>query len=649
MIKELYEYATTNLKDEIEDNAFEEKPVRFVVVVNSKGKFVRAIERITQTEDDKKPQVERLRCPKCPVSRTGQVSQKSAAPILACDAIQYLVGPSELWTSEENNENHVIHHNVFKEQIAAFADQLSLLRSLYLFYRNQEEVEKARKQIEEILKEKEKNSNKKSKYNTNEKKKAKYAFVAALALLGENGEIEIAVNNPDVRTAWKTYFDKVKTAENNIIGTCMVTGKVGPIARIHGKIKGLGKQGTGLSLISFNFPSVCSYGWEQNQNCPMSIEVADGYVAALNDLLKPGIHAKGESKGVRTRWDHEDIACLYWMKKQVKELDILEIIKSSAANRSVSASQVFESIYSPSKVDKVLDGFPSNQFFFLIVTPSGTRISVLDWFAEPLEKIVGNVREWFEGLRIADVYKKGEASDYPGLYRLVRCLFRKKIKDKDKALSSVYFQLIKRAVFGHRLGYDILIKALKRTHVEKDKINPARAGLIRLCLNDILTTQGKKGDELMPEKLDESKKSVAYQCGRLFAEYESLQFQAQRKLNASIKERFFASAAATPALIFPTLGNLSVAHLKKLDRNEKHHAKVAIERRICAIFEQINEFPMTLNFFEQGSFQIGYQHQKAENHRRAAENMAKKAAASAAPEIRVEEEVEEEVEGNDDE
>ena len=58
--------------------------------------------------------------------------------------------------------------------------------------------------------------------------------------------------------------------------------------------------------------------------------------------------------------------------------------------------------------------------------------------------------------------------------------------------------------------------------------------------------------------------NVPYTLGRLFSVLEAIQQYANPGINSTIKDKYFNSAAATPAVIFPTLINLAQKHLKKL-------------------------------------------------------------------------------------
>ena len=103
-----------------------------------------------------------------------------------------------------------------------------------------------------------------------------------------------------------------------------------------------------------------------------------------------------------------------------------------------------------------------------------------------------------------------------------------------------------------------------------------------------------------------------YLLGRLFSVLEDLQIAAMRKddptrkINATIRDRYFNSACATPSVVFPQLIKLAQAHLKKLGGGlEKTY-----NDRIGSIMENIGQsYPPRLSLYDQGVFQLGYYHQ----------------------------------------
>ncbi|MCX7719635.1 MAG: type I-C CRISPR-associated protein Cas8c/Csd1, partial [Candidatus Sumerlaeaceae bacterium] len=107
---------------------------------------------------------------------------------------------------------------------------------------------------------------------------------------------------------------------------------------------------------------------------------------------------------------------------------------------------------------------------------------------------------------------------------------------------------------------------------------------------------------------NESYTHPAYVLGRLFAVLEKAQIEAiGRDINATIKDRYFTSACASPASVFPVLLRLSQHHLAKAEYGG------ALERQIQELLGLLDAqpFPQRLTLDEQGIFVLGYYHQRA--------------------------------------
>jgi CRISPR-associated protein Csd1 len=109
--------------------------------------------------------------------------------------------------------------------------------------------------------------------------------------------------------------------------------------------------------------------------------------------------------------------------------------------------------------------------------------------------------------------------------------------------------------------------------------------------------------------LDPDHSSTAYQLGRLFYVLESAQRAALGTVNASIADRYYAAASATPARVFgPLLRNL---------RNHVSDARKRgqggwIEPKVTEIMARLPaELPRTLKLEDQGRFAVGYYHERA--------------------------------------
>lgn len=108
--------------------------------------------------------------------------------------------------------------------------------------------------------------------------------------------------------------------------------------------------------------------------------------------------------------------------------------------------------------------------------------------------------------------------------------------------------------------------------------------------------------------LDESNTSVPYLLGRLFAACEKLQADALNDVNATIRDRYFGAASATPALVFPRLLRLSVHHASKAAESGKTWGEITKSRIVASL--PAEPFPRLMRLEEQGLFAVGYYHQR---------------------------------------
>ena len=97
--------------------------------------------------------------------------------------------------------------------------------------------------------------------------------------------------------------------------------------------------------------------------------------------------------------------------------------------------------------------------------------------------------------------------------------------------------------------------------------------------------------------------------GRLFAVLEKAQQEAIGDVNASIKDRYFTSACASPASVFPVLLRLSQHHIAKAEYG--YNSDRRIQDILGLLDVQSNPIPARLTLDEQGIFVLGYYHQRA--------------------------------------
>ncbi len=407
----------------------------------------------------------------------------------------------------------------------------------------------------------------------------------ALVLQGDDAE---AIHlRPAARAAWQRYRARA-TDSGATLGTCLITGTFGPIARLHDMpIKRLpGGTPSGTALVSFNASAFESHGLKQAGNAPASAGAAEAYVAALNFLLD---RPPGGRRPYRHGLALGDAVLLIWSREPVPEIETLLDLLSG---ERVDAGDVEAVVLAPWRgVKSDADVTP---FYGLTLSAAQARAFVRSWFTTTLGEVKTNVLAWFDALTLGD-----DASPLP-MWQLLAALDPPGDARTPPALAS---RLATAALFGGPLPREVMRHALMRFRIPSDAKHRreahARIALIKAVL--IRTYQKEVTVSLDPQCRDQ-----AYLLGRLFAVLERLQAAALNDLNATIRDRYFGAASSTPSTVFPRLIRLSV-----------HHAAKAasagwLEKLKGQVIDALpaRKFPAVLDLEQQGLFAIGYYHQR---------------------------------------
>jgi len=616
LVQALAEYAMTYLESQLENKAFEEKLVPYMLQVHEDGRFAGVRECFAEVRRGKKTVSipVSMQAPKSPVNRNTGIH-----PLLGCDAVQYALGLHEAWTKAGDEDKHRKQQEGFVELVRQAARETGDkgLEACAKFYDLPGDLKDARVELAA--------------------KQPKPGSLIALAVVPRDPSSEdqrgAVVEKQAVRDWWTSHYESsfAQRMDGGAEGTCLVCGRLGSTAPTHDKIKGaskLGGQPSGVSLMSFDKSAFRSYGWEKNANSPVDADCATAYVAALNDLMRLGKHRRGASPDtvVRTRFDCGGVGFLFWTGNPSND-DVASLFEE--ADPDDIAALLAAPLSGSSEATDTTD---PNEFFMAAVSGNGGRLLVRYWFQDKLANVRGSIANWFADLRVADVFHKGESSAPPKLWELLAAIGSRGRTPADRAKSvpsDRAVQLMRRALHGLPLGRTILAAGLTRLRAEKGngKLNPVRMGLVRMCVNDIERMESK-GGPTMAESLDEDLHHPAYVCGRLLAVYDRLQYAAQGAVNVTVADRYYSMASTLPQVGFVKLENFSKAHLKKL-RRDNPGAAVNIEREISELMGRLGaKFPASFDIEGQGRFAIGLHHQKAEDQRRIAEVKARKAEAA---------------------
>jgi CRISPR-associated protein Csd1 len=421
------------------------------------------------------------------------------------------------------------------------------------------------------------------------------------ALQGEKRPVH---ESKKIQDWWRSTLGSAGT-ERCDVGQCLLTGEMAPIARLHPKIKSVtGAQAAGASMVSFNASAYESYGKTQSYNAPVSEDAAFHYGTALNSLL-----TGPQSKKHRIRIG--DTTTVFWTEKPSALEDHFVGIFSGGSN----AIEEAQDITKREQIQRLLEAIHSGggysehgeletPFYILGLAPNAARVSIRFFHRSSTAELISRLhahQQCFEMVRefTQKVGKRFPDPELPPVWQILRETAR--VADEIPPLLAG--ALTRAIVEGSPYPEGLFTAIIRRIHADHT-INYLRAATLKAILV-------RNHKQPIPTMLDTTNTDPAYLHGRLFAVIEKVQEegyfeQTQRKLEHTIKEKYFSSAAATPAAVFPRLETLSVHHQRHL----KPMRRAQFDKLIGDIKWNISGTKKTHSLVEQGLFILGYYHQR---------------------------------------
>ncbi len=425
--------------------------------------------------------------------------------------------------------------------------------------------------------------------------------------------------------AIKKVWDIYKASGDAVLIQCLVTGETAPLARLHPSLKGIRDANpTGATLVGFNARAYESYNREQGMNSPVSEKAAFAYTTALNYLLS----STNENK----KFIIGDTTVVYWAESEKKEYakafmglcepEIVEVeapaeeksqpVRDKKAEKRLK--KVAEKVRRVQALDvkKLLDGLDENpRFYVLGLAPNAARVSVRFFHSDPFDKVVEKIMKHYKDLEIVKEFEDQHT------YLTIQDIFKETVSPKasDPEASplmagSVFRSILENTPYPAAL-YNAIINRVRADQDEKftKKISYARAAIIKAYLIRKYRSQSQNPiQEVLVMSLNEQSTIPAYVLGRLFAVLEKVQQEAIGDVNASIKDRYFTSACASPKSVFPTLLRLSQHHISKAEFGYARDNR--IEKILNLLDIEKNPIPSHLSLDEQGVFVLGYYHER---------------------------------------
>lgn len=426
-----------------------------------------------------------------------------------------------------------------------------------------------------------------------------------------DGKCQYFHETPEIIDIWQTKNEALLAQSVVKTAQCSITGKISPIARCHKNFKGIkGATTTGASLVCFNNDADVSYGLDQSRNSAVSEEVAFKYHTALSYLLAD--------------WDRNlqigDATTVFWAEKMDETYtDIFKLMLNNpdeieeGINEDSATVKTVQSILQDGSQGIYNDaGLDLNtKFYILGLSPNAGRLSVRFFYRDSFGNFCDQIKKHYDDIGI---YGGTNGKAHIKLWWILLATVSTKIKNREKKINPLLGGAVTRAIFtGDQYPQVLFDQIMIRAKVE-DNLSQEMAAIIKGYLNRKNRFQKKMEEFGM--YLNETSTNPAYVLGRTFAILEIIQKNASGNgLNTTIKNKYFASACANPAMVFPNLLILAQNHLAVIEKTKVGYA-IDLNKKLgqCLGLLECDSFPKVLDMSNQGRFILGYYQQTQKNY-----------------------------------
>lgn len=600
----------------IDDPDFQPKTVRWIISIGPDGRFLGVSETQGQVSapdnpkaKPKKPKPKVYQVPRQPDRTSGQFTY------FLVDKADYVLGfdPDDAPNKREKLDNA---RRLFIERIeiaSSIVPEEPSLKAVLSFLNNDEERKKC---IEQIRSSAESNnlfmflyfdSSEDESSLVHERPRVKIAWKRMSQMGRQSGGVKNRAKNGGQK---RSKSDANSEEFEALSSQCLICGNNAPPVDKHPQIKKIpGGSTSGVALVCFNSKAFESHGFDGNQNAPVCESCAIQYTTALNRLFDSNyVDPQGKVLPRRNIKLSSDTSVVFWASKESEFANEFGALEPEDASK---IEDLYRSLHHGKRY--ILDD-PA-LFHALVVTGGKGRAVLRGYHQSTVSEVANSIISFLDDIDL--VPRHPGAPRYPKMSWLVRSLAAQgKLENVPPNIAGEFFLAILSGP-NSIIPRSILMKAVERIHTEPDnpdrnqhKHTRERVALVRISLNRLF----RSGDQFLrsliqqeiPPMLDPSCRNNAYCLGRLFAVLEKLQGESVGAVNATITDRFYGAASATPAAVFGSLLRKAQHHLAKM--NGPFYDKKIQE--ILILLDPENAFPSTLGLDQQGLFALGYYQQR---------------------------------------
>ena len=448
----------------------------------------------------------------------------------------------------------------------------------------------------------------------------------------------------EIKRYWKGVCSKTSKDEGNE-KICLIIGRKSLVADKIPLLKNVpGGSTSGVSLVSYNSSAFESYGWKEKTNSPVANAAisSDGAISSMNALNRllhsnqPDPHDLNQTLSKQNVHLSSDTVVCYWTRNKSSLSDsfglAIEVDEEKVEAKPAQVAEVYKSLWKgiPYKLDK------PDEFYSLVLSGGQGRATVRDWIESNTQYVVDSLAQYFADLRIERCCpspKKGRHPESFALPLLLESLADPKDRRNEGIPSAIGAQFYrasidKKLLFPQPAFSRAILRYRAELGNEGDEKkgwfvknwNDARAAIIKAYLNRKWRKESKEKEVL--ERMNPNCVDKGYLLGQLMSVLEKLQTAALGSVNASIVDRYFAGASASPKSVFGSLLRNARHHARKAKDESKNKGQIYnLERlidQICSQFDVSlkktedpkavyeNGFPAYLSQEQQGMFVLGY-------------------------------------------
>jgi CRISPR-associated protein Csd1 len=394
------------------------------------------------------------------------------------------------------------------------------------------------------------------------------------------------------------------------LGFCLITGEKQPIARLHEPaIKGFPDAPSSSGrLVSFNESAFTSHGKEQGANAPVSRLAAFKYASALNVLTNG-------ARSSQQRIKIGEATTVFWTERDSPVEGFFGLLFDAREDTGQNESlRLFLEAVREGRMPGDVD--PNMKFYILGLSPNAARLAVRFWHVSTVADISEKLGQYFRDIAIRKSFDN--EPDFPSLQQLLR---ETAVLRKYDNIPPLLAGAMMRAIFtGQPFPNNLLPVLLDRIRAEQAGEYP-NVNYLRACLLAGVLRRNHK-QEVNPMAYDWNNTQPGYRLGGVFATLERIQERsAGRDINATVRDRYYGAASATPVTAFPILVRLVNHWLGKL---ENRGEAVNFEKLLARLMDGVcGAFPAHLNLEQQGLFALGYYQMRQEFFTKTANNKNK--------------------------